>query len=491
MLAIGVLLLQGCQTIKAVTEFQSNVNYVNGMEAIKNKNGSKAVEELSKVASRNDEVSFSAKLALADIYFEGEIRPKNLKKAQKLYEELSEQNTDIISKKFANSKLGLIFYEGIGVEVSSVKSAKYFIQSLKENEKIEDNFYLKNLLKKPEVYVEIFKNKFVQSTICNIVNNSENKSQNMKPCFGIQIQNTNKNDTPLTKRYSVNVISIFKDTPAYKSDLRVNDFITRIDGGLINNTSDFFSAINHKNPGQLSNITILRDGNYIDKEIRLGYQKEFNLKPGFLLIEEKKFNEAFVFFEKLASFGHPTAQRVLGALYFEGKGIKKNKKTGLGWTYIAAKNGDVLSQTRLGFEYYNGENTGIDLKKSVSWHKLAIKSGSSVSKNDLALIYMNKELINSYFPDLDFNFVSKYAYELIKSIVKENKPIYLFNLALMYKDGIGTEVDLNKAKFYFQKAATLGDKKSVEQLKLLGDLNSNYELVTLEKNKKNNNLNQR
>ena len=59
MMALGVLVLQGCQTIKAVTEFKSNVNYVNGMEAIKNKNGIKAVEELSKVASRNDEVSFS------------------------------------------------------------------------------------------------------------------------------------------------------------------------------------------------------------------------------------------------------------------------------------------------------------------------------------------------------------------------------------------------------------------------------------------------
>ena len=75
---------------------------------------------------------------------------------------------------------------------------------------------------------------------------------------------------------------------------------------------------------------------------------------------------------------------------------------GLGWVYISALNGDVSSQSQLGYEYYNGKNTGTDLQKSVDWHKKAVKQGSSVSKNDLALIYMNKEIIENYFPNLDY-----------------------------------------------------------------------------------------
>ena len=155
---------------------------------------------------------------------------------------------------------------------------------------------------------------------------------------------------------------------------------------------------------------------------------------------------------------------------------------GLGWVYISALNGDVSSQSQLGYEYYNGKNTGTDLQKSVDWHKKAVKQGSSVSKNDLALIYMNKEIIENYFPNLDYGFTSKYAFELINSLKDENNPIYLFNLALMYKDAIGTRMDLNKAKKFFIEAANLGDKKSLNELKLIQNIKLEND-NTIQKNK--------
>ena len=80
---------------------------------------------------------------------------------------------------------------------------------------------------------------------------------------------------------------------------------------------------------------------------------------------------------------------------------------------------------------------------------------------------MNKEMIENYFPNLDYGFTSKYAFELINSLKDENNPIYLYNLGLMYKDAIGTKMDLNKAKKFFIEAANLGDKKSLNELKLL------------------------
>ncbi len=466
-LLIVLILTSSCNTIKAVKEFRSNVEFVKGMDALKAGDGATAVEELSKASSRKDEVSNAAKIALADIYFEGKLRPQNLEKARELYLEIANQNDDLVNKRFALHKLGLIFYEGIGVEVSNKKAAKYFFRSLKDNESIEDNFYLNNLLKRPEIYVEIFEKKFKQSPVCKVLSSDKNNNRLKQPCLGLFLKDNEKKTSSIVKKYSSRILSISNNSPAEKFGLKIDDNIIDMDGKYINNSNKLISEINKKKPGDLVNLKILRKGKLFSKELRLGYQDKINLKFGFQMIEEKKYKESFKFFENYARKGNPVAQRVLGSLYLEGKGIKKNIKMGLAWVYIAALNGDVSSQSQLGYEYYNGKNTGTDLQKSVDWHKKAVKQGSSVSKNDLALIYMNKEIIENYFPNLDYGFTSKYAFELINSLKDENNPIYLFNLGLMYKDAIGTRMDLNKAKKFFIEAANLGDKKSLNELKLL------------------------
>ena len=69
----------------------------------------------------------------------------------------------------------------------------------------------------------------------------------------------------------INIISIFKDSPAEKNDLRAGDIISKLDGVEydVSNYSDFSSKIAAYGKGKEVELEILRDGETITKKVEL------------------------------------------------------------------------------------------------------------------------------------------------------------------------------------------------------------------------------
>jgi uncharacterized protein len=53
--------------------------------------------------------------------------------------------------------------------------------------------------------------------------------------------------------------------------------------------------------------------------------------------------------------------------------------------------------------------------------------------------------------------------------VDAGEPVAMYNLGLMYRDGVGVAQDYDKAREWLQKAADAGDKDAKQELTRLGN----------------------
>ena len=77
-------------------------------------------------------------------------------------------------------------------------------------------------------------------------------------------------------------------------------------------------------------------------------------EDGLRLLRAKNYPKAVTAFRAAASRGHAAAERELGFLYYNGRGVRQNIPTAVTWFEKSAMRGDVLSQTNLAKMYENG-----------------------------------------------------------------------------------------------------------------------------------------
>jgi membrane protein implicated in regulation of membrane protease activity len=78
-----------------------------------------------------------------------------------------------------------------------------------------------------------------------------------------------------------------------------------------------------------------------------------------------------------AKFGNPFAMFMVGIMYFNGEGVKKNTKKAFDWYLAAAKHGYDYAQLTVALFYFSGKIVKKDLNKAVYWHIKARKSLSN------------------------------------------------------------------------------------------------------------------
>nr|WP_323748420.1 tetratricopeptide repeat protein [Phyllobacterium sp. 0TCS1.6A] len=98
---------------------------------------------------------------------------------------------------------------------------------------------------------------------------------------------------------------------------------------------------------------------------------------------------ARVFLISAAIKGHDTAQLDLGTWLVEGRGGKRDYKTGFGWMLRAATGGNVAAQARLAKLYRDGLGVEGDSVKAAAWYIVARRAG------------LNDPDLNSFLDGLD------------------------------------------------------------------------------------------
>ncbi len=125
------------------------------------------------------------------------------------------------------------------------------------------------------------------------------------------------------------------------------------------------------------------------------------------------FSEAFKWFKKSALKGNKNAQHMIGLMYYDGDGVKRNYGEAKNWFEKAAKQNHDSAQYMLGLIHYYGRGVKKNFAASTKWFEKAAKQSHDSAQ------YM---------------------------------------LGLIYYDGKGVKKNLAEAEKWFRKAAELGDQ---------------------------------
>ena len=79
--------------------------------------------------------------------------------------------------------------------------------------------------------------------------------------------------------------------------------------------------------------------------------------------------------QKAAEQGLAEAQIVLGAMYFQGRGVAQDYKQAVAWTRKAAEQGHAQAQGVLGAMYFHGRGVAQDYKLAYVWSSVSAANG--------------------------------------------------------------------------------------------------------------------
>jgi len=137
------------------------------------------------------------------------------------------------------------------------------------------------------------------------------------------------------------------------------------------------------------------------------------------LIKESDPVKAISYFEKGANAGYPTAYAAWGRMLMKGNGVPQNYPQAISVFKQGAENGNAYCNYSLGYLYYKGFGCAQDYSQAVQQFEIAAQK-----KNSWAM-YM---------------------------------------LGLCYRNGYGVSIDLEKAKYWLNKSAAMGENPSQKEL---------------------------
>ncbi len=167
----------------------------------------------------------------------------------------------------------------------------------------------------------------------------------------------------------------------------------------------------------------------------------------------KMFSKSEKLLKKAVSQNHSIAQFGLGAIYLEGKGIKKNIKKGIELLQQSANNGYIEAQYYLGIYYNSGVFVEKNIKKSVEYYQKAADQGHLFSMIKLGKYYIEGKIIDK---DEEKGII------LYKKAVSKGS---LFAIQLL-GDFFSDKENLKETLFWYKKGAKQDDFYSQTMLGL-------------------------
>jgi hypothetical protein len=153
----------------------------------------------------------------------------------------------------------------------------------------------------------------------------------------------------------------------------------------------------------------------------------------------------------------PEAISHLGNAYRRGHyGLVKSDKKAAKIYRRAVELGNVDAMVRLGTLYGNGSGVKLDKKKAERLTRMAADRGDAHAQGYLGL-------------SLDSEQKHEEAFRYYALAANQGETFSQTDLGCCYMDGKGTEVDLGKARYWFERAAAKGHEKATNRLK---DLNA-------------------
>src|SRR5262247_2236566 len=164
--------------------------------------------------------------------------------------------------------------------------------------------------------------------------------------------------------------------------------------------------------------------------------------------ERGDYVQAMKLFRQLAEQGHQWAQRRLGLMYAEGKGVPQDFEEAVKWYRLAAAQGNVPAQYSLGQAYEKGQGVPQDYQEAMKWYRLAAEDGNAPAQYSLGLAYEKGQGVAQDYQE---------AVKWYRLAAAEGNQFAQINLGVMYTNGTGVPQDFVRAHMWFTLAALSGD----------------------------------
>ncbi|MFB1049393.1 tetratricopeptide repeat protein [Paraliobacillus sp. JSM ZJ581] len=169
-------------------------------------------------------------------------------------------------------------------------------------------------------------------------------------------------------------------------------------------------------------------------------------------IVEHHLEKAYFYYKEASKKGHGDALNNYADMYLRGEYVDKDEKRALELFKAAADKGVPEAMYTLGYMYENGVGAEADMAESKRWFTESAIFGDVFAANRLG-----HEAVENGLGDEAISWYQMAA--------DRGDSYGEFNLGLCYENGIGTQVNIKKAKYWYQKAALKGDDQAKQRLK--------------------------
>mgnify|MGYP000829110524 FL=1 len=156
----------------------------------------------------------------------------------------------------------------------------------------------------------------------------------------------------------------------------------------------------------------------------------------------------------------------IGKMHCYGLGTQQDYEKAFEWFLKSAKEGNKFVQYSLGNLYYYGNGTDKDLSQAFQWYMKSAEQGQPYASYSIAQMYNKGE----YVSQSEENAQRYYKNALSGFLELESKDqaddnLY-YKLGSMFKKGLGTDIDMDKAIDYFKRSAEMNNTNAKRTLAL-------------------------
>lgn len=169
-------------------------------------------------------------------------------------------------------------------------------------------------------------------------------------------------------------------------------------------------------------------------------------------VVEQNLQGVFDAYKRAADLGNADASNNLGDMYLKGEFVEQNDTEAFYLFHKAARAGVAESMYTMGYLYANGRGTEKNIELSAYWYEQSALHGDVFAINKMGHQAFEKDQGEKAL------FWYLQAAEL-QDVEGE------YNVGFCYESGIGTVIDLKKAKYWYHRAALQGDELSKSRLK--------------------------
>ena len=151
----------------------------------------------------------------------------------------------------------------------------------------------------------------------------------------------------------------------------------------------------------------------------------------------------------------------IGKMHCYGLGTKQNYEKAFEWFLKSAQEGNKFAQYSLANLYYYGNGAEKNLKEAFGWYMRSAKQGQPYASYAVTQMYSKGEYVEH-----DEKTAQEYYNQALSGFLKleadgQADDNLFYKIGAMYKNGLGTEADMDMDLEYFKRSAELNNKNGL------------------------------